>query len=191
MKLVLATNNNNKVREIKQILSNKFEEFITLKELGIDVEIEETGTTFFENSFIKASTITKMTGLPALADDSGLQVDALNGAPGIFSARFAGENADDNKNIDLLLEKMTTETNRKANFVSVVTVTYPDGKTISAEGKTFGRILTKRQGSNGFGYDSVFFSDNLQKSFGEATSEEKNAISHRSVALESLCKKIK
>lgn len=190
MKLVLATNNKHKVEEIKKILGNKFEEILTLKDLNIDVDVEETGTTFAENATLKASAICKLTNLPALADDSGLSVDALNGEPGVYSARYAGIGQDDNANINKLLEKMENQKNKDAHFTSAIVLCFPDGKIVSSEGSVYGKILDKRQGENGFGYDPVFYSNDLAKSFAVATSEEKNSISHRAIALRELVKQL-
>lgn len=191
MKLVIASNNAHKVREIKKILGNFFEEIFTMKEVGLDIEIKETGETFEENSKIKAETVMKKCNIAALADDSGLCVKALNGAPGVYSARFAGEEHDDEKNIDKLLSELKGESNRQAEFVTVITLVYPDGKTIKAEGRTEGEITEARKGTGGFGYDPVFYSYELNKTFGEATEDEKNSVSHRGKALENLEKIIK
>ncbi len=186
MELVIASNNKHKVREIKEILGNFFEVAYSLSELGIDTEIVEDGLTFFDNALIKAKAISKITNMAALADDSGLVVEALNGEPGVFSARYSGEGHTDDKNIDLLLKNLDGIENRKAYFVSSVVLYFPDGAYLSAEGKTEGDILYKREGNGGFGYDPVFFSRDLNKSFGLATAEEKNSVSHRGRALRSL-----
>ena len=186
-KLVLATNNAHKVHEIKRMLQGSaFAEVITMKDAGLDVEIEETGTTFEENSLLKASVVCKLTGCPALADDSGLCVKALNGAPGVYSARYAGEEHDDNKNIDKLLHNLHGVSDRSAEFVTVLSVVYPDGRHVVAVGKTEGHITEKRMGNGGFGYDPVFYSNDLHKTFGEASEDEKNAVSHRGRALQNL-----
>lgn len=196
MKAVLASNNKHKLIEIKTMLKDKFEDIYTLKDMGIEIEIEENGTTFEENSFIKASTIAKLTGLPAIGDDSGICVEALNGEPNIYSARYAGEPCnDDNNNKKLLdklhaLEKETEKKNRKAYFQSVVVLCYPDMTYISGTGKTYGQIIDEYRGTNGFGYDPIFLSDELGKTFGEATMDEKNTISHRSRALKDLLLKL-
>ena len=150
------------------------------------MDVEETGTTFAENAYLKASAVCKLSGKPALADDSGLEVTALDGAPGVYSARYAGEDQNDENNIKKLLSAMKNETDRSASFTTVLCLCYPDGRTIYATGKTFGKILFEKSGNGGFGYDPVFYSDDLKKSFGEATAEEKNAVSHRSRALRSL-----
>ena len=186
MPLVIASNNAHKVREIKQILGNFFDDVLTMKDVGLDIEIEETGTTFEENSFIKADAVLKATGFPSLADDSGLCVDCLDGEPGVYSARYAGEEHDDEKNIDKLLENMRGKANRKARFVTALTLLYPDGRKIVAIGTTEGEIIEERRGTAGFGYDPVFYSAELGKTFGEATESEKNAVSHRGNALRKL-----
>ncbi len=186
MKLVIASNNSHKVKEIKAILGGFFKEILTIKEAGLDIDPEETGSTFEENSLIKAEAVCKASGLAALADDSGLCVDALNGEPGVYSARYAGEEHDDEKNIDKLLETLGESKNRTAEFVTVVTLVYPDGKILTAKGATKGEITYERKGNAGFGYDPVFYSYELGKTFGEATEEEKNAVSHRGKALEAL-----
>ena len=188
MKLVIASNNGHKVREIKKILGRFFKEIVTIKELGLDIDPEETGNTFEENSLIKAKAVCLTSGLPALADDSGLCVNALGGAPGVYSARFAGIEQNDEKNIDKLLDELKDCKDRTAEFVTVVTLVYPDGKVLSAKGRTEGEITYERKGTGGFGYDPVFYSRELNKTFGEATEEEKNAVSHRGKALESLKK---
>lgn len=188
MKLVIASNNGHKVREIKKILGRFFKEIVTIKELGLDIDPEETGNTFEENSLIKAKAVCLTSGLPALADDSGLCVNALGGAPGVYSARFAGIEQNDEKNIDKLLDELKDCMDRTAEFVTVVTLVYPDGKVLSAKGRTEGEITYERKGTGGFGYDPVFYSRELNKTFGEATEEEKNAVSHRGKALESLKK---
>ena len=195
MKAVLASNNKHKLVEIKTMLDGKFEDILTLKDLNIDIEIEENGKTFEENAYIKASTIAKMTGMVAIADDSGLCVDALNGEPNIYSARYAGEPCDDAKNNKKLLDKIHAlekdgQVDRTAYFQSVVVLCYPDGSYVSGSGRTYGRIIDEYRGSNGFGYDPIFLSDELGKTFGEAVMEEKNTISHRSRALKDLLSKL-
>lgn len=187
--IILATNNANKVREIKAILGGRFE-IKTLAQAGIEIDVEETGTTFAENAYIKAYEVAKLTGKPALSDDSGLEVEALGGAPGIFSARYAGKEQNDKANIKKLLSVMEGEQNRKARFVSSVCLCYPDGSFVSAEGEVKGEILLEERGTNGFGYDPVFFCYELGKSLGEAESAEKNLVSHRKRALENLAAKL-
>lgn len=181
-KIVIASGNKGKIEEIKAIF--KGIEIISMGELGFDKDIEETGLTFKENAEIKAKTVAEEFNLPALADDSGICVDCLNGAPGIYSARFSGGGAKANR--VLLLEKMKGQTNRRAHFESAVCLYFPDGTKLFGEGKTYGDILLEETGDKGFGYDSLFFSDDLKKSFGLADEDEKNAVSHRFRALEAL-----
>ena len=189
MELALATNNYHKVKEIKAILGDRFEKLYTLKDLNIDIEIEETGDTLSENSLIKASTISKLTGMVAIADDSGLMVDSLDGAPGVYSARYAGEEHDDKKNNELLIKNLDGK-DRSAHFCSVVTLYFPDGHYIQGEGKVEGEILFEEHGNNGFGYDPLFYSYELKKAFAEATPDEKNSVSHRGRALKDLLSKL-
>lgn len=184
--VVAATGNKHKVEEFRSVLSGWT--VLTAKEAGFVGDVEETGVTFLENAIIKAQAIAQATGLPALADDSGLCVDALDGAPGIYSARYSG--GGDQENRDFLLRNMQDITDRSAYFACAIALCYPDGRTVTAEGRTYGRILYEECGSHGFGYDCLFFSDDLQKSFGEATEEEKNGVSHRGRALRLLEEKL-
>lgn len=186
-KIVVASTNEGKISEIKSIFHDL--EILTMGELGLCEEIEETGETFKENAKIKAETVAKRFNLPALADDSGLCVDSLDGAPGIYSARFSGEGPAANRK--LLLKRMEHISARGAHFESAVCLCLPDGKTYFGEGKTYGRILQEEIGTNGFGYDCLFFSDDLKKSFGVASEGEKNAVSHRFRALNDLKAKLK
>ena len=186
MKIIAATGNAGKIREIKKIFSDEKVEILSMGEIGIDIEIEENGTTFEENALIKARTISKMTGEIALADDSGLCVDAMGGAPGIYSARYAGKDATDAQRIEKLLAELLGEENRKAKFVSVIAVVFPDGRELTAEGEVLGEIADKVYGDGGFGYDPVFISDELGKTFGVASADEKNKISHRARALDKM-----
>ena len=187
--LVVASNNAHKLREIAEIFTDF--EILSQKQAGFDEEVEETGTTFMENALIKARAASKALGLPALADDSGLCVDALNGAPGVYSARYCGYHGSDKENRDLLLKNMQGIENRKANFTSAIALVYPDGTELLAEGHTYGKILLEEQGEGGFGYDCIFESEDLGKSFGVATAEEKNSVSHRFRALQGLLHKWK
>ena len=193
MKLVLATNNAHKLSEIRQILGDRFEEILSLRDLGITQDIEETGTTLKENAIIKATTIMKITGLPTLADDTGLMVDALNGEPGVYSARYAGEQHDDKANVAKLLKNLEPYKGkeRSAHFVTCMAIAYPNGKIKTVEGRTDGEITTSPSGKNGFGYDPVFYSYDLNKVFAEATPEEKNSVSHRGRALAKIIPLIK
>ena len=186
MRLVVATGNAHKLREIAEIFTEF--EVVSQKEMGFNEEVEENGATFAENALIKARAASKALGCIALAADSGLCVDALNGAPGIFSARYCGYHGDDQANRNKLLEDMRGKENRTAHFNSAVALVYPDGRELVAEGQTYGKILEKETGEGGFGYDCLFFSDDLQKSFGLATAEEKNSVSHRFRSLQKLLK---
>ena len=188
-RLVVATGNAHKLREIAEIFTEY--EVVSQKSMGFNEDVEETGTTFAENALIKARSASKALGCIALADDSGICVDALNGAPGVYSARYCGHHGDDKKNRDLLLENLKNVSNRRANFTSAVAVVEPNGNEIVVEGKTYGNILYEEQGEGGFGYDCIFESDDLKKSFGLATAEEKNAVSHRFRALQALRKQWK
>lgn len=193
MKLILATNNQHKVREMRQILGNHFSEMITLKEAGIVHETVEDGNTFAENALKKAREITELTGLPALADDSGLCVEALNGAPGVFSARYAsldGKDADDAANRALLLKNMEGVVDRRAYFACAIALTMPDGKVYQTEARFYGEIGFEEKGENGFGYDSLFFVPAYGMTSAEMSPEQKNAMSHRGEALRELEKQL-
>lgn len=185
----------NKIREFSEMLG-KDVQVLSLHDVGFDAEIDENGETFFDNALIKAKTISlflreKGISAPVYADDSGLSVNALNGAPGVHSARYAGIHGDDKKNRDLLLKNLENITDRSAYFISVIACYYPDDTYVFGVGKTYGRILRREEGSGGFGYDCIFYSDDLKKSFGLATAEEKNAVSHRYRALKDVMTKIK
>ena len=184
MKLVLASKNKKKLVEMNDILSHLGIEVCSEAEAGVDVEVEETGTTFEENSLLKAKAVMEASGLPAIADDSGLCVDALGGAPGVYSARYGGEGLDDVQRYQLLLENMKGQMPRTAKFVSVITCCFPNGDVISARGDCPGTVAFAPMGEGGFGYDPVFFVPGLKKTFAQLTAEEKNAISHRGKALE-------
>ena len=186
--IIFASGNQGKIREVKEIL--KEYNVIGMKEAGFMGEIEETGKTFHENALIKAKAVSTALNLPALADDSGLCVEALNGAPGIYSARYAGDGVDAHNN-QLLLKNLENQKNRRAKFVCSLVMYYPNGEIISAEGETYGNILEKITGENGFGYDCVFLSDDLNLSLGLASPQEKNKISHRYRALCALKEKLK
>lgn len=200
MKLVAATGNKNKLREMREIFSDF--EILSAEEAGFYGEVKETGKTFLENASLKARAVAKATGLPALADDSGLCVNALGEAPGIYSARYSEMFAPakwlavhagtprDKRNRAFLLEQMKDIEDRSAHFCCAIVLACPDGRELSAEGKTFGRILSEECGEFGFGYDPLFFSDDLKRSFGEAGEREKNAVSHRGRALMALKEKL-
>ena len=180
-KLVVATGNQNKLREIAQIFSEY--EVISQKQAGFDVDVEETGETFAENALLKAQAACAALKLPVVADDSGLCVAALHGAPGVYSARYSGGHGNDGANRKLLLENLSDEADRSAYFECAIAFCRPNEAPIVVTGRTYGKILYEETGENGFGYDSLFFSDDLQKSFGSASAEEKNAVSHRYRAL--------
>ncbi len=186
--LLLASHNAKKAAELKSILEPLGFALRTLADVPGAPEPEETGATFEENALIKALAAHEYTGLPCLADDSGLAVDALEGAPGVYSARFAGENANDAANNALLLEKLSglPEKQRTARFVSVIALALPEREPLLFRGECEGFILDEPRGEGGFGYDPVFFSRDLGKSFAEASGAEKNRISHRGRALAGL-----
>ncbi len=186
MKIFLATKNIGKINEFKKLVENKNMEVLSILDSEDIPEVEENGNTFEENSQKKAVEIAKYLNMVTISDDSGLCVDYLDGAPGIYSARYSGKDATDEKNIDKLLIDMKQAENRKAKFVSVVSVGKPNGGVYSFRGEATGKILSERKGSNGFGYDPVFLSDDLGKSFGEASSDEKKSVSHRARAFEKL-----
>ena len=186
-RLVVASGNAHKLREIAEIFTDF--EVVSQKQMGFDVDVEETGVTFMENALIKARAASKALGIPTLADDSGLCVDAFNGAPGVFSARYSGGHGNDKENRKLLLKNLQGVENREAHFTCAVVLVYPDGLELTAEGHTYGKILHEEDGEGGFGYDPLFLSDDLKKSFGVATAEEKNAVSHRFRALQALLSK--
>lgn len=183
MKLVLASKNEKKLKEMQDILSHMGVEVCLESAVGVDVDVEETGTTFEENSLLKAKAVMEASGLPAIADDSGLCVDALGGAPGVYSARYGGPGLDDTGRYKLLLENMKGQP-RAAKFVSVITCCFPNGDVLTARGECPGTIAFAPMGEGGFGYDPVFFVPGLKKTFAQLTAEEKNAISHRGKALE-------
>lgn len=183
MKAVLASKNPKKLAEMQTILSALGVEVVTEADVGVDIEVEETGTTFEENSLLKAKAVMEATGLPAIADDSGLMVDALNGAPGVYSARYGGPELDDAGRNRLLLENMKGQMDRRAKFVSVVTCCFPNGDVVSARGECAGAIAYAPMGENNFGYDPIFLVAEKHKSYAQMTAEEKNEISHRGRAM--------
>lgn len=183
--LVLATGNLGKLREFRAMLPSF--EILSPKDLRMDFDVEETGSTFYENALIKAKALFELCGKPAVADDSGLCVKALGGAPGVFSARYSGGN--DRDNMIKLLEALSGKTDRTAYFESCIV--YYDGKrAVESTGRTFGRITDEIIGDGGFGYDPIFLSDDLSKTFGQATEAEKNGVSHRYRALVGLREKL-
>ena len=190
MRVVLASKNKHKLVEISKI-TEKFDiELVLQSELGIDIDVEETGTTFEENSFLKAEAVMKATGLPALADDSGIAVDALNGEPGVYSARYAGVGATDEQNNEKLLSLLRSmpDASRDAKFVCSICVCRPDGEILYAHGESKGEIIDEYRGDGRFGYDPIFYYPPMKKTFAEMTKEEKNSISHRGRAIKELLK---
>ena len=191
MKILIATHNKNKISELQRILLPLGIELVTDRDLGIELtEVEETGTTFEENSFIKSESGCKESGLPCIADDSGLAVDYLDGAPGVYSARYSGEHGNDEMNIDKLLYELhdVPDEKRTARFVCAATCVFPDGRKISVSGECEGVIAHERHGNGGFGYDPIFMVGG--KSFGEATAEEKDSLSHRGKAFRKLAQEL-
>ena len=194
MKVVLASKNRHKLEEISKITEKFDMELVLQSDLGVDIDVEETGTTFEENSFIKAEAVMKATGLPALADDSGIAVDALNGEPGIYSARYGfDESLDDWGRLELLLKNTehVPDGQRQAQFVCVITMVTPDGQTIQARGEIHGELTREPAGENGFGYDPIFYYPPLGKTTAELSPEEKNVVSHRGNALRVFYEKLK
>ena len=193
MKLIIASNNQHKIREIKSILADKFDDILSLREAGIDHETVEDGTTFMENALKKAREIAEISGAAALADDSGICAHALGGAPGIYSARYAGEDGghgDDEANNDLLLENLEDKADRTAHYTCAMALCYPDGSEVTAEGYMYGTVIAERRGERGFGYDPLFVPVGESRTVAEMTDEEKNAISHRANALKNLLEKL-
>jgi XTP/dITP diphosphohydrolase len=181
--LVLATTNKNKVKEFQQMVGDFPVEIRSVADFGTIPECIEDGETFDDNAYKKALHTAKILGLPAIADDSGLVVEALDGAPGVYSARYAGENATDEQNCEKLLKKMEGVKNRKAAFKCVLSIAVPSGPALTYEGSCEGTILEEKQGDSGFGYDPLFFFEEFGKSFAECDADEKNRVSHRGKAL--------
>ncbi len=191
MIVIAATKNKGKVREMQEILFPLAIEIISQEEAGIELDVEETGDTFERNALLKARAVAMVCDYPVLADDSGLCVDALGGAPGVHSARYAGEDATNSEKINKLLNELGNNDNRNAKFVTCVAFIMPDGTEIIAKGEVKGHITHAPEGNNGFGYDPIFFSDELGKTFAQSSDEEKNSVSHRGRALRSLYEKLK
>lgn len=185
MKFVLASHNRNKLRELREILDALGVEVVLQSELGLDLEPEENGTTFADNALIKAKAVMEASGLPAIADDSGLCVDALGGAPGVYSARYGGEGLTDQQRYALVLQGVAGQFPRTCRFECAVACCFPDGSVLTAQGKCEGTVAFTPMGEGGFGYDPIFFVPRLKKTFAQLTPEEKNAISHRGQALRS------
>lgn len=191
MNIIVATKNKNKVREISKMFSPLGFKVMSQEDAGIDVDVEETGDTFAKNALIKARAVAMLCDDCVLADDSGLCVEALDGRPGVYSARYAGAGATDEEKIEKLLIEMQDKTNRKAKFVTNIAFIFPDGKEIVTQGEVSGKIVREPVGNNGFGYDPVFYSTELEKTFAQAEMDEKNAISHRGRALSALYDELK
>jgi len=183
MKFVLATQNPKKLKEMSAILGELGVEVVSEADLGVKIEVEETGETFAENSLLKARAVMEATKLPAIADDSGLCVNALNGGPGVYSARFGGEGLDDTGRYRLLLQMLHGQADRRAHFHTTITCAFPNGDVLQDDGEVEGTIAFAPMGENGFGYDPVFFVPDKRKTFAQLTAEEKAEISHRGRAL--------
>ena len=194
MKVVLASKNKHKLEEISKITERFGFELILQSQLGVDIDVEETGTTFEENSLIKAEAVMKATGMAAMADDSGICVDALNGEPGVYSARYGFDDTlDDWGRLLLLLKNMEAvpDGRRQAKFVCVITMVTPEGKTIQARGEIHGELLREPHGENGFGYDPIFYYPPFGMTTAEMSPEDKNQVSHRANALKIFNEKLK
>ncbi len=190
MKIVVATKNKGKLKEIKAILSDTGYEIVSMADIGLDIEVDEDADTFTGNAIKKAVEIMKVCNEITLADDSGLVVEALGGAPGVYSARYAGEHGDDLQNNLLLLKNMEGQENRDAKFVCAMAVAFPNGKTINVEGEFHGQIDYEMKGTGGFGYDVLFYLPEYNMTSAEISAEEKNKISHRSKALKLIKEKL-
>ena len=190
MKLIIASNNVHKLEEIRAILGGRFDEILSLREAGVVHETVEDGETFAENAAKKAREIAALTGCCALGDDSGLCVDALGGAPGIYSARYSGVHGDDEANIRVLLEKLHGIADRRAHFCCAMALARPDGSLVEAEGRFYGQIAQERAGDGGFGYDPVFFLPEYGRTVAQLGTDVKNRISHRHAALQALLAKL-
>lgn len=184
MKLVFASNNKNKIQEIQALVPNTIE-IVSLEEIGCTEDIPETADTIEGNAILKANYVTEKYGYDCFADDTGLEVEALNGAPGVYSARYAGEQKDANDNMDKLLLELKDKSNRKANFKTVIALNL-NGKQNLFTGIINGKIIEEKIGNNGFGYDPIFVAEGHEKTFAELTMEEKSTISHRGIAVKEL-----
>lgn len=184
MKLVFASNNKYKIQEIKQLIPPNIQ-IVSLEEIGCTEDIPETADTIEGNAILKANYVTQKYNLPCFADDSGLEVEVLGGAPGVYSARYAGEQKNDEDNIEKLLRELEGVSNRKAQFKTVIALNL-NKENILFTGIIKGKIISEKRGSNGFGYDPVFVSENSDKTFAELSSDEKNKISHRAIAVREL-----
>jgi len=194
MKVILASKNQHKLVEISKILEKLDIQLVLQSEIGVDIDVEETGTTFEENSFQKANAVMKATGMPALADDSGIAVDALNGEPGVYSARYGFDDSlDDWGRLQLLLKNTENvpDGQRQAQFVCVITMVMPDGKMIQTRGEVHGELLRAPAGEGGFGYDPIFYYPPFGKTLAQVSAQEKNQVSHRAKALKLFYEKLK
>ena len=184
MKLVFASNNKNKIQEIQALVPKNIQ-IVSLEDIGCTEDIPETADTIEGNAILKANYVTEKYGYNCFADDTGLEVDALNGAPGVYSARYAGEQKDANDNMDKLLSELEDKSNRKANFKTVIALNL-NGKQNLFTGIINGKIIEEKIGTNGFGYDPIFVAEGFDKTFAELTMEEKSTISHRGIAVKEL-----
>ncbi|MBE6687692.1 MAG: XTP/dITP diphosphatase [Ruminococcaceae bacterium] len=195
MKLVISSRNQKKIKELRKIFADSIPEntpeLLSLDDIGFEGDVEENGTTFEENAMIKAKAIYDFCGLPVFADDSGICANALNGEPGIYSARYAGEDKNDEKNIDKLIEKLTDKSDKSGYFVCVVAYIDKNGKQHIFRGECHGTIIDTRMGENGFGYDPIFYLEEYKKTFAQIDADLKNKISHRAVAMDKFTQKIK
>lgn len=190
MRFVLASRNRGKLKEMAGLLEGLGVEIVLQSELGLDVEVEETGETFQDNARLKARAVMEASGLPAIADDSGLCVDALDGGPGVYSARYGGDITDEEK-VQLLLSNMRGAPTRAAHFACAIVCAFPDGTELTAEGRVDGSIAYAPAGSDGFGYDPVFFYPPAARTFAQMSREEKAAVSHRGSALRAFAQQLK
>ena len=189
-RVVLATTNRGKLKDFQVLLAATGVELVLPSDLGVEIEVEETGETFVDNALLKARAYAAATGLPALADDSGIIAHALGNEPGVRSARYAGEPCDDHANNRKLIERLRGASDRGASFVCALALVFPGGREVVAEGRCDGRIIGEERGSNGFGYDAVFYRDDLGCTFGEASPADKNARSHRGAAVRVLLRRL-
>jgi len=190
-KFVIASANPGKVKELRDILTILDFIVVTRHELGVVIEVDETGGTFTENAMLKAEAICDATGLPSIADDSGLVIDALGGAPGLYTSSFGGEGLDDRARCQYLLSVMDGQEQRSAKFVSAIVCVFPDGTCIAAQGECAGSIAVEQRGSGGFGYDPVFIAEGMEVTMAELPAEQKHDISHRGKALKQFAKLMK
>jgi len=189
--LIIASNNNHKISELKSILANSNFKVLSMSEAGFFQDIEETGSTFEENATLKARSIALQRHTFVFADDSGLEVEVLDNRPGVYSARYAGKGASDKAKINKLLDELKNKTNRTARFVSVIAISRPNGLVDTFRGEVYGKIIDQPKGTNGFGYDPVFVPDGYDKTFAELESEIKNSISHRAKSTAKMLEAIK